>query len=333
MIIAASFALGVTVLLSILLRPFLSRFGLLDVPNERSSHSKPVLRGGGLAIAVASSAALLVGGVVDGAHVIVLLAVPAGFAALGFADDRRSRSVELRLSTQVVLSAIAAALLATDFDVRTSLVVLASVVTVIWIITYVNLFNFMDGINGITAVTAAIVGVTHTVVGSQMDNDLVAVGGAALVGGSLGFLPFNFPVARVFAGDVGSYYLGSYIAILSVIALAAGASPVTVAAPLLLYLFDTTLTILRRARKRKRIWESHREHSYQHLANNRLTHVRTTLIVAAITSACAAIGLLAHDRSTTVAAICGVAVVAISAVFVLLPLVYVDRRKVPRTAT
>lgn len=333
MIIAASFALGVTVLLSILLRPFLSRFGLLDVPNERSSHSKPVLRGGGLAIAVASSAALLVGGVVDGAHAIVLLAVPAGFAALGFADDHRSRSVELRLSTQVVLSAIAAALLATDYDLRTSLVVLASVVTVIWIITYVNLFNFMDGINGITAVTAAIVGVTHMVVGSQMDNDLVAVGGAALVGGSLGFLPFNFPVARVFAGDVGSYYLGSYIAILSVIALVAGASPVTVAAPLLLYLFDTTLTILRRARKGKRIWESHREHSYQHLANNRLTHVRTTLIVAAITSGCAAIGLLAHDRSTAVAAVCGVAVVAMAAVFVLLPLVYVDRRKVPRTAT
>lgn len=332
MIIALLFALGATILLSVLLRPVLARFGLLDVPNERSSHSRPVLRGGGLAIAVAGSAALLVSGVVDGPQAVALVAVSAGFAALGFADDRQSRSVKLRLSVQLVLAAVAAVLLAGQFNVRSSLVVLAALATVGWIITYVNLFNFMDGINGITAATAAIVGATHLAIGMQMDNDLVAVGGAALVGGALGFLPFNFPVARVFAGDVGSYYLGSYIAILSVVGLSAGASPVTIAAPLMLYVFDTTVTILRRARKGEQIWASHREHSYQYLANNRFTHVRTTLMVAVITAASAGIGLIAHGRSMAIELICAIAVIALSAGFVLLPAVFVDRRSVPRTA-
>lgn len=332
MVIALTFALGTTVLFSVLLRPVLARFGLLDVPNERSSHMRPVLRGGGLAIAVASSAALVVGGVIDDASATALLAVPAGFAALGFADDRRSRSVKLRLVVQVLLATLAALLLAADFEVSWTLEVIAGLVTMFWIITYVNLFNFMDGINGITAVTAAIIGVTHMVVGSQLDNDLVAIGGAALVGGAIGFLPFNFPVARVFAGDVGSYYLGSYIAVLSVIALAAGASPVAVAAPLMLYLFDTTLTIVRRARRRKPIFDAHREHTYQYLANNRLTHVRTTAIVAVITSVCAALGVVANGRSSAVAVVCGVAVVVLSAIFVWLPTVFVDRRSVPRTA-
>ena len=332
MVIALCFSLGTTILLSLLLRPLLVRLGLFDAPNKRSSHSVPVLRGGGLAIAVASSAALLVGGVIEGSAGVALLAVPAGFAALGFADDRRSRSVKLRLSAQIVLSVLAAALVAGDFDVKTSVAVIGSLAAAFWTVTYVNLFNFMDGINGITAVTAVIIGATHMVVGSHVDNDLVAVGGAALVGGALGFLPFNFPVARVFAGDVGSYFLGSYIAILSVIALAADVSPVTVAAPLLLYIFDTMTTILRRARSGKRISESHREHSYQHLANNRLTHVRTTLIVAVITSACAGVGLVAQDRSVVVALVCSLVVIVLSATFVWLPTVFVDRRSVPRTA-
>lgn len=332
MIVAVFVAFSTTVVLLLLLRPLLLRLDLVDVPNTRSSHTRPVLRGGGLAIAIGTSAGLVLGDVVDARSGLVLLVVSTGFGALGLADDRRSRTVAFRLSVQFVLSIVGVVLLAAEFDLAPVLVVLAAVATVIWVVGYVNAFNFMDGINGISASTAAIVGVTHMVVGAQIESDLVSVAGAALVGGAIGFLPFNFPVARMFAGDVGSYFLGSYIAILSVIALTDGASIVTVAAPLTLYLFDTTYTMTRRALRGKKIWESHREHSYQYLANRHLNHTRTTAFVAVITSASAGIGLLAQQRTTAVAAGCMLVIIVLSAVFVWLPNVLVDRRSVPRAA-
>jgi len=331
-IVAVLVALTVSVVLLLLLQPLLLRLDLVDVPNTRSSHSRPVLRGGGLAIAVGTSAGLVLGGVVDARSGLVLLVVSVGFAALGFADDRRSRTVMFRLSVQLVLSIGGALVLAADFDFASALVVVAAIATVFWIAGYVNVFNFMDGINGISASTAAIVGVTHMVVGAQIDSDLVSIAGAALLGGAVGFLPFNFPVARMFAGDVGSYFLGSYIAILSIISLTAGSSVTTVAAPLMVYLFDTTSTLVRRALNGKSVFESHRDHSYQYLANRRLDHTRTTTIVAAITAACAGLGLLAHDRAIVVTIACLIAIVILSAVFVWLPNVLVDRRAVPRTA-
>ena len=330
MIVAAFVALTTTLVLLVLLGPLLVRLNLVDVPNTRSSHTRPVLRGGGLAIAVGTSAGLVIGDVVDGRSGVALLVVSTGFAAVGFADDRRSRPVTVRLVAQFVLAIVGAILLATEFDLASALVAVAGVVTVFWIVGYVNVFNFMDGINGISAVTAAIIGVTHMVAGTQIDSDLVSVAGAALVGGAIAFVPFNFPVARMFAGDVGSYFLGSYIAILSVIALTAGASLVTVAAPLMVYLFDTTYTMARRALSGKSIFEAHRDHSYQYLANRRLNHKRTTTVVGVITAACAGIGLLAHDRTVVVAAACLLVIVFLSAVFVWLPNVLVDRRAVPR---
>lgn len=332
MSVAFFVALVLTIVMVFLVRPLFRRLDLVDIPNERSSHARPVLRGGGLAIAVGTSAGLVIADGIDGGDAFTLLVLSVAFALLGFADDHKSRSVGFRMSAQIVLAVTASVLLARSFDIDPGLLVLAAGATVVWIIGFVNIFNFMDGINGISAVTAAIAGVTHLVIGAQIDVDLISVAGAALVGGALGFLPFNFPTARIFAGDVGSYFLGSYIAILSVIALAEGASIVTVAAPLMVYVFDTIYTLVRRALRGKSIFEAHREHSYQYLANRRLNHTRTTTVVGIITAACSVTGLLAHDRSVVVQGFCLVAIIFLSGVFVWLPNVLVDRRAVPRTA-
>ena len=331
MIVTLLFALVATMVLLVLLRPVLARFDMLDVPSERSSHTVPVLRGGGLAIVLGACAAIVANDIVTSRPAFVLLAVSAAFALVGFADDYRSRSVKLRLAAQVALASLAAIVLAMDFDLEPLVAVGAAGLTAFWIIAYVNVFNFMDGINGITAVTAAIVGVTHMVGGTQIDSDVVAIGGAALLGSAIGFLPFNFPVARVFAGDVGSYFLGSYIAILSVVALTAGASLVLVVAPLMMYIADTSHTLGRRVLNGKKISEAHNDHSYQYLANRRLTHVRTTLLVALLTAVCAGLGLLSQDRSTALAVVLFVAIVVIASIFVWLPTVFVDRRSVRRS--
>jgi UDP-N-acetylmuramyl pentapeptide phosphotransferase/UDP-N-acetylglucosamine-1-phosphate transferase len=143
-----------------------------------------------------------------------------------------------------------------------------------------------------------------------------------LTGSSMGFLPFNFPRARVFLGDSGSYFLGSMIAIAVLVALEAGAPLPAVAAPLVLYLADTSVTLLRRVRRGERWWEPHREHVYQRLANGPLGHTATTAIVAAMTGLLGALGLLTIDggvaATVLVAAVAAIVVPAYLALPALL---------------
>lgn len=329
LVITGLVSLVLTAVILQAIQPWLGRLGMIDTPGARSSHKTPVPRGGGLAIALAAAAAMLISGTLNSTSLVFIFGSTA-FAALGFSDDLRSRSVKYRLIAQSIIGLASAISLAALWDAPALLVAALVPVLTFWIVGYVNAFNFMDGINGISAITAAVVGATHLALGIQIDSDVLATAGAVLLGGALGFMPFNFPRARVFAGDVGSYFLGGWIAIVSAIALGEGASIVAVAAPLILYLLDTSSTILRRARSGKQVWESHREHAYQHLANIRLDHTKTSSLVLLVTGTSAVLGLLANDQPPVIAAAFFVLAIAVSSTFVLLPLVLVDRRSVPR---
>ena len=120
---------------------------------------------------------------------------------------------------------------------------------VVFIVGYVNAFNFMDGINGISAAQTIVAGVFWWALGSGEQLDGLSTGSAIVVGATLAFVPFNFPKARVFLGDVGSYFLGAWLAVLAVMALRADVTPEAVLAPLGIYLADTGATIARRVRR------------------------------------------------------------------------------------
>jgi len=276
----------------------LRRLGVVDVPNDRSSHGRPTVRGVGVGVACGGVLGLLAAGAAAAAPAAwswrtasVLLAAAVGLGAIGFVDDLRGgTSFRIRLLGQVVVAAAAAISLG---PLGSAPAWRAAVLgaAVIWIVGYVNAFNFMDGINGISAVTAVVTGVMFAVVGRREGLPVLEAGGAALAAASLGFLPFNLPTARAFFGDAGSYFLSTWIAVLAYVAVLSGVRWDVVLAPLALYLADVGVTLLLRLRRGEQWHAAHRDHVYQKLAAGGLGHIGTTLVVLAGTTALSALGL------------------------------------------
>lgn len=273
----------------------LRRFRVLDVPTDRSSHTTTVPRGGGIAVAAGALAGLLAPralGSVDAQSLTTLLVLVAIMAAAGLLDDYRSLSVLPRLGAQLVGAVLCLPYLLNNTSGALGWRLVLAVVAVAWMMGFVNAFNFMDGINGISAVTAALAGATYVVIGQTVDSRLITVGGAVVAAAALGFLPWNFPHARVFLGDVGSYFLGAWLAFLALIGYVSGVSPEAALAPFVLYLADTGVTLVRRVARRERWYEAHRQHVYQRLCDHGWSQVRVTLLVGACTLACSALGLV-----------------------------------------
>ncbi len=241
----------------------LPRLGVIDVPNHRSSHSRPVPRGGGVGVIVGVASALLLTPP-DRCLTVGLLGALL-LAVVGFVDDIRSLPAMLRLAVQVSVAAVAAVWLMAELGTALPTALGAAAAGTLWLAGYVNLFNFMDGANGLAGLNALVAGVTFATIGSIEDSTTLLVGGSVLVGAAAGFLPWNFPHARIFLGDVGSYSIGFLVAWLALVGVVTTEHRLLAAAPMLLVLLDTSLTLLRRARRGATLMAAHREHVYQRL--------------------------------------------------------------------
>lgn len=249
----------------------LTRAGLHDRPNARSSHQVPTPRGAGIAVGIAIVAAAFD---VDVLRVPVLLALALG--AIGLADDVRSLQALPRFVAQIGIGVFGAAVLSTELEsVHPVLLIFGILAGALFVAGYVNSFNFMDGVNGIS-VAATIVAAAAWLVAASKAPELrpAAIGS---LGAALGFLPFNAPKARIFLGDSGSYFLGGWIATVSLLGLLHGADPLTMVAPLLLGTADTGTTLIRRIRRRERWHQAHREHIYQQLVDAGWSHSAVAL--------------------------------------------------------
>lgn len=276
----------------------LRRLGALDLPNARSSHQRPTVRGAGVGLAFASVLGLLSSNqfAVDarsprGASVaLVLASLSAG--AIGLADDLTGGiSFRVRLVAQVVVASAVVAVLGVG-DVTMPLRPLLAIVVLVGIVGYVNAFNFMDGINGISGVSGFVAGGMFAVVGYLEGLPLFEVAGAALAAACVGFLPFNLPTARAFLGDVGSYFIGAWIAVLAYSAFLAGVRLDVAGAPLALYLADVGFTLGSRVLRGEAWHAAHRDHAYQRLAARGLGHSGTTAVVLALSLALCGLGLV-----------------------------------------
>ena len=111
---------------------------------------------------------------------------------------------------------------------------------------------------------------------------ILTLGGLTVAAAALAFAPFNFPRARMFLGDVGSYFLGGWLGALAVYGVAAGIPPEAVLAPLALYVTDAAATLLMRIVRHEPWLSPHKAHVFQRLVQLGWSHVRTTLLVAAL---------------------------------------------------
>jgi Fuc2NAc and GlcNAc transferase len=287
----AGAALVASALLTYIARRFALSRGMLDVPNERSSHTRVTPRGGGIAIVVASTLAFLALAVVGDISHELLLALSVGGAAValvGYVDDRHRLPARVRLTVHVLAAVWAVVWVRGLGTVQFGEHLLhlgwagtaLSVLGIVWVL---NLFNFMDGIDGIAAGEALFVAGAGALLASSSAGAGVGAAAWVFAGACAGFLPWNWPPARVFLGDVGSGYLG-YITI--VLALAdAREHPVAIWIWFILggiFFVDATVTLMRRLFRGDKVHEAHRQHAYQRLARCWNSHLRVTCAVLAI---------------------------------------------------
>lgn len=254
------------------IHPLLIRYAMAR-PNARSSHKVPTPQGAG--IAVISVALLVAGGSIASLPVSatpalwVLFGATILIATIGAIDDLRPISVTPRLLLQAVsIAAILFALPPTlqitpdlPLWIERGLLLLAA----LW---FVNLVNFMDGLDWITV--AEVIPITAALVLIGFSGQLplsTALIAAALCGATLGFAPFNRPVAKMFLGDVGSLPIGLLLAWCFLQLAYAHHLAAAILLPLY-YLADATITLLRRLAKREPVWLAHRSHFYQRATDN-----------------------------------------------------------------
>lgn len=280
---------------------------VVDAEGDRTSHVGVVPRGGGLAMLVGLVVALglTISAWASSADVVALALGAAAFAALGFRDDIGGLRATTRLVAQLALSAaFGFVVMTTSGSLLTVTAVLGIAAVTAWLVLFVNAFNFMDGINGISAATTTIIASSLAVASYRWDGH-VSVPALALVGASIAFAPFN-ATNRVFLGDVGSYLLGSSLAMLSVVGIAHGIPVVAVVLPFGLYVADVGYTLVRRAARGAALMEAHREHVYQRLANEGgWGHERTTLVVSGCTLALVVFGQLSAGSPLVAFAVVG----------------------------
>jgi Fuc2NAc and GlcNAc transferase len=260
----------------------------LDIPNERSSHSEPVPNGAGIVIVVICLVtyipiSLLVTGTFSWGYFLGASLI----ALVSFLDDRYSVPFLWRL----LVHSIAAVLLIADQDTWHGISMLGSlqlgimgeVLTFIWIVWMVNSYNFMDGIDGLAGLQAVIAGLGWMLLGLMLGMPALYLFSGVIAISALGFLVHNWTPANIFMGDVGSAFLGFTFASLPLLArnmatYAWDLLPIAAVLFVWFFLFDSVITLVRRAFRGKKIWIAHREHLFQRLVSSGMTHRQVTAI-------------------------------------------------------
>ena len=316
MVAAALLAFLVTLVLEPVVIRLLVGRGVFDVPGERSSHTQPTPRGGGVAVV----AGIVVGVLFSGSSVAVGLLVGILIAAgVGLLEDLRGVPIVMRiLLTSVAAVTLMVALLLAGLP-EGFLGILIPLVGVPWTLAVVNAVNFMDGINGISAITAIVGGIAYALLGRLANSDPLMVLGLVTAAAALGFAPYNVPRARAFLGDVGSYGIGAALASMSLLAVVEGLPLEAAIAPLALYLADTGVTIVRRVHSGEPWHLPHRCHAYQRLVVLGFAHVAVSVTVGVLTAVCAGLGAVSVVGSASARAVADGFLLVVLATYLALP--------------
>ena len=272
-------------------RRFAIQKSVLDIPNERSSHSVPTPRGGGVAIVVAFIAAVLLLwalGLVPLSVMSALVLGGAGIAILGFFDDlghipARWRLLGHFLAGAWVVYSLGGLAPLTLWGGAVDLGLLGSLLAVVFLVWMLNLYNFMDGIDGLASSEAVFAGLAGGLIYFLSGQDGLAVLCFAMAAAAGGFLCWNFPPAKIFMGDAGSGFLGI---VMGAMALIAGwVSPDFFWSWIILlglFVVDATVTLLRRLLRGEKVYEAHRSHAYQFASRQFGSHKKVTLAAWAL---------------------------------------------------
>ena len=280
-----------------LIRRYVERRQILDHPNERSSHSMPTPRGGGLAIVlIVTGTGLWVIKEAELNHALIYLICGTVIAWLGWRDDVHSLSARVRFGVQSLVAVVSIYGLG-YFKVVTiplfgelHLGVVGIIITFLWIVGLTNAYNFMDGIDGIAGGVALSAAFGWMFLAVNTNQHFVYWVALAIAAGSLGFLFHNWSPAKIFMGDAGSTFLGYTFAVLPLLSADEGGDALMLGTLLMwTFIMDAGVTFIRRALKGERVFDAHRTHLYQRLVIGGYKHAQVSALYILLTLLAAAL--------------------------------------------
>ena len=254
---------------------------LLDIPNERSSHTLPTPRGGGLSIVLVFLISI---SFVDSLSIKIFWALAGSgtlVSVVGFFDDKVHIAARWRLLSHFVASFWALYFLGEmpefqflNYSINIGWFGLG--ITAFLFVWMLNLFNFMDGIDGIAASETIFVACAGALFSRLSGLDDLSIISLILAASTMGFLFLNWPPAKIFMGDVGSGFLGLMIGIIAYANILNGISVWIWVILLGIFLVDSGITLIRRIISGDKWYEAHCSHAYQHAAR-KWGHKRVTV--------------------------------------------------------
>jgi UDP-GlcNAc:undecaprenyl-phosphate/decaprenyl-phosphate GlcNAc-1-phosphate transferase len=266
---------------------------VMDRPDPRKVHTRDTPKGGGVGVVVAFLIGIAVlyrfaefARLADPYFTGVIEASMA-IAVVAFLDDLYDWKFTIKLAAQILAAVVAVSSGIYVVNYRVPYVRpfdigwLAPLLTVLWLLFATNAMNFIDGLNGLAGGVALIAAAFLAGIAAAHGGWFAYFAALLLVAGLAGFLPFNFPRAHIFMGDVGSQFCGFILAVLAVVASRFDNVELSfLIVPMLLsgVLFDVAFTLIRRALSGERLTEPHRGHLYQVAHRSGLPATAVTLV-------------------------------------------------------
>ncbi|MBR5517822.1 MAG: undecaprenyl/decaprenyl-phosphate alpha-N-acetylglucosaminyl 1-phosphate transferase, partial [Clostridia bacterium] len=289
-------AFGISLASTPFVKVIAQKIGAIDVPDARRVHTHPIPRMGGLAIFYGFLISVLcfsgfdaqLRGILIGSLIIV---------ALGIVDDVKQLGAKIKFVTQIVVACIVVyhGIVIECLSVPTfinssgyiSLGVFSIPITILWIVGVTNAVNLIDGLDGLAVGVSSIATFSLFFIAILAGEMQVALLTAALAGGCLGFLPYNFNPAKIFMGDTGSTFLGYMLSIICIQGLFKGYVVISFIVPFLILglpIFDTAFAIVRRIWNKKPIMAPDRGHLHHKLMDLGFSQKQTVAILYIVTS-------------------------------------------------
>ena len=281
---------------------FGQRVGLVDKPNHRKVHKRPMVRLGGVAMFIGVVVALLIVWWAGGFGLLKpekeseVWAVAIGgiaFFLIGLADDLFNLSPKTRLILQIVVAGLAwQSGIQIDFLTNPiaglmSLPDWASLpITVVWLVGMANAINWIDGLDGLAAGVSGIAAFVMFWTCLFMLQPQAALFAAALAGATFGFLRYNFNPAQIFMGDGGAYFIGFMLAGVSIIGLVKSVTTVAVLLPYVILavpILDMSAVIVDRIRRGKSPFVADKRHLHHRLLKAGLSQRLAVLFIYSLT--------------------------------------------------
>ena len=278
------------------------KYQILDTPNERSSHLKPVPLGAGIIIVlIVLATSAWVANAIDWKRSLIYIVSASIIAWMGWRDDVHKVPAVLRLFVQSIIAIVSIAgmgyfkVVSVPLFGDLQLGIIGVIITFLWIVGLTNAYNFMDGIDGNAGGVAFSAALGWMWLAADTQKWFVFWLALAIAASSIGFLTHNWTPAKVFMGDVGSTFLGYSFAVLSLVSATQGGDALLLGTLLMwVVIMDSFVTFVGRVVKGENVFSGHRSHLFQRLVLSGYKHTTISLLNMVLTGIA---GMLAYLSS------------------------------------